>query len=151
MVGLAACGKSLKQLFDEEDRGLLKDPTAAKKALLAKKSTGPSNSIDDKNVSGTSKFSSPSSSLYGTKRSGSSVLKGDKMISGSRRFARDPSAGPHKHCKEGCKHCEEDTYHGDEVNEPHVLRRRASINNINWDNFESSRSLGKSARTEDMK
>lgn len=126
---MAVCGKSLKQHFDEEDRGLLKDSAAAGKASSVEKTPKHSNIVGDKQVSEASGFSSSSSSLFESKQSGRSIQKGDRMISASRRFA----------CKEGCKHCAEDTFHGDEVSQPHVIRRRESIQNINWGIYESSR------------
>lgn len=152
LVGLVVCGKTtLQQLFDEEDRGLIKYPTAAGKASASKKPIGPSNLVGDEKISGSSKFSSDSSSLFGSKRSGSSIRIGNKMISGSQRFAKDSSPSSHKHCKEGCKHCEEDTFYGDEVSQPHVISKRESITNKDWESFDSSRSLGKSMRFEETK
>lgn len=141
---MAVCGKKLKQLFDEEDRGLFEDPNAVGKASTTEKTLGRSKLIGDKKISGSSRFSSSSGSSLGSKQSGRSIRKGDKVISGSSRFANDISAGSPKHCKEGCKHCEEDTYHGDEVSQSHVIRRRENIKRMDWDNFESSRSLSKS-------
>lgn len=104
------------------------DPKAVGKASAAEKTLGRSNLIGDKKISGSNRFTTSSGSSLGSKQSGSSMRQADKIS------ARSP-----RHCKEHCKHCEEDTYHGDEVSQPHVIRRRESIKKMDWDTFESSK------------
>lgn len=37
-----------------------------------------------------------------------------------------------KHCKMGCRHCQEESIHGYEVNKPHFGERISRIDKVDW-------------------
>lgn len=39
---------------------------------------------------------------------------------------------PHFHCKENCKHCKEEIFHGEEVSAPHVTRKIKRVSTVDW-------------------
>lgn len=39
---------------------------------------------------------------------------------------------PHFHCKENCKHCKEEIFHGEEVSAPHVTTKINRVSTVDW-------------------